>query len=264
MPCWWTAANSSADPLMPLARHGEVELHYQTKGKGPTLLFLHGFTASLSMWNAPIRTLSKSFHCLAIDLRGHGRSQSCARNKYSLAAMADDVLQILNDDGTDQAIVIGHSLGGMIAQHLAIYHQNWLTGLVLSSTTCLAPERERFTPLIEGAISLAAMSAAEKEANPALRHSNPLDEDTAWGCGEAVMTLPRYDRQLTNFALPSLIIYGDGDSGTILEGSKQLSASIPECRESVIVGAGHVPQITHSEAYTQALLDFFNDIEMDS
>ncbi len=248
---------------MPVARHGEVELHYQTKGTGPTLLFLHGFTASLAMWDAPIKTLSKSFHCLAKDLRGHGRSQRSVRENYTLAAMADDALQVLNDDNTNQAIVIGHSLGGMIAQHLAIHHQNRLTGLVLSSTTCLAPDRERFTPLIEGAISLAAMSASEREANPALRHSSPLDENTAWGCGEAVITLPRYDKQLTNFPLPALVIYGDGDSDTILQGSKQLISSIPECPESVVVGAGHVPQITHAEAYTQALRDFFNDVESD-
>ena len=249
---------------MVVAPRGDVDLHYQIKGSGPAILFLHGFTSSLAMWEAAIKSLAGSYRCLAMDLRGHGKSQSSARDKYTLAIMANDALQILNDAGVEQAFVIGHSLGGIIAQHLAVHHQNRLVGLVLSSTTCFAPDRERFTSLIEGAIELANMSAAERDANPALRHSNPLDPDTAWGCGETVVTLPRYDSQLTGFSLPTLVVYGDGDSETILSGSKQLIASIPDCRESVIIGAGHVPQITHAEAYAQAILDFFADVNGDS
>lgn len=163
---------------------------------------------------------------------------------------------VLNHDGVERAVVIGHSLGGMIGQHLAVHHQNRLAALVLSSTTCFAPPRNRFEPPIEGAVALAQMSTKDRAANPSLRHSSPLDEETAWGCGEAVMALPRYDESLTGFPFPALAIYGDKESDTILEGSRQLISAIPDCGESVIVDASHVPQITQAEAYTEALLDF--------
>ena len=246
---------------MPSARNRSIKLHYQATGTGMPILFLHGFTSSLEMWRTPIKALSQTYRCLCMDLRGHGQSTGGNRNIYSLSAMAEDALKVLNHDGVERAVVIGHSLGGMIGQHLAVHHQNRLTALVLSSTTCFAPPRNRFEPLIEGAVALAQMSTKDRAANPSFRHSSPLDEETAWGCGEAVMALPRYDESLTGFPLPALAIYGDKDSDTILEGSRQLISAIPDCGESVIVDASHVPQITQAEAYTEALLDFLRYLD---
>ncbi len=234
------------------------------KGSGMPVLFLHGYTASLAMWSATVDALSGAYNCLTMDLRGHGKSQSASRESYSLAAMAEDALRVLNENEVEErAVIVGHSLGGMIAQHLAVHHQDRISGLVLSSTTCFAPGRERFTPLIEGAVNLAHMTPEERQADPALMHSLPLDEDTAWGCGEAIMNLPRYDLDLGDFPFPAMAIYGDQDSENILKGSKQLIAALPDWSESIIVGAGHVPQISHPEAYAEALMDFLKDIASD-
>jgi 3-oxoadipate enol-lactonase len=247
---------------MPFAHRGSISLYYQAIGAGLPILFLHGFTSSHEMWRGPVKTLSASYQCLCMDLRGHGQSSVSQRSAYTLAAMADDALSVLNQQDVERAVVIGHSLGGMIAQHLAVHHQNRLAALVLSSTTCMAPPRDRFEPLIEGAIALARIPADDRATNSALQHSSPLDEDTAWGCGEAVMTLPRYDEQLAGVALPVLAIYGEKDSDTIINGSQQLVSAIPDCGESIVLDAGHVPQITHTEAYTEAVQDFLKNIEL--
>ena len=249
---------------MPTVRNGSVDLHYRASGDGFPILFLHGFTASLGLWNGVSSVFSTSFRCINMDLRGHGKSSPGPRESYSLESLSGDALKILDDDETDRAIVIGHSLGGMIAQHLAVHYQGRIAALVLSSTTCFVPPRDAFVPLIKGAIALASMSAEEKAMNPALRHSSPLDEDTAWGCGETILSLARYDQMLESFASPSLVIYGDQDSESIVKGSQQLVASIPLSRESIVLGAGHVPQVTHAEAYNEALSDLLQDLDLES
>lgn len=245
---------------MPSVRAGQVTLYYRATGAGFPILFLHGFTSTHDLWTPVTNVFSTSFRCICMDLRGHGKSSSSPRESYSLDAMAQDALRVLDDEEVYQAVIVGHSLGGMIGQHLAVHHADRVAGLVLSSTTCLAPARDAFEPLISAAISLAHMSPKERAAVPALQHSQPLDEDTAWGCGEAILSLPRYDKELETFNAPALAIYGDEDSPNIVSGSKQLVASIPTCHESIIAGGGHVPQITHTEAYTEALSDFLQDV----
>ncbi len=236
-----------------------IRLRYETRGSGPAILFLHGFTATRALWSAQMAALPGSLTGIAMDLRGHAESESGPQDTYSIRSLAADALAVLDDAGCETAIIAGHSLGGMIAQHMAVHCPSRVSGLVLSSTTCLAPDPQRFKPLIEGAIALADMPEEERAAHPLLCHSVPLDAATAWGCGKAILNLKRYDLELSPFTKPALVIFGDDDSDNIKDGSALLAKALPAAVKLEIPGSGHVPQLSHTDVYTAALSEFLND-----
>jgi pimeloyl-ACP methyl ester carboxylesterase len=241
---------------MATVRRDGVSLVYERRGTGPCLLFLHGFTATRALWSGQMDAFADTHTCIAMDLRGHGDSASGPQESYSIGSLAGDALAVLDDAGFESATVAGHSLGGMIAQHLAVHHADRMGAVILSSTTCRGPERERFEPLIKGAIALADMPEEDREADPLLRHSSPITAATGWGCGEAIMGLAPYDEQIGSFAKPALLVFGTDDSGNIRDGSALLAAALPGAKTVEIAGAGHVPQLSHAAAYNAALADF--------
>ena len=247
---------------MPTASNGPININYDVAGDGLPILFLHGFAASSKLWARVSGVFSTSFRCLSMDIRGHGKSSPGPRHNYSIAALSEDALIILDREYANHAILVGHAMGGMIAQHIAARRPERIAATVLSSTTCFAPPHEAVEDLMQASMSLQLMSPEQRESNPTLRYLSTLDEDTALGCCEAILGLPRYDLELSLLGSPALTIYGDEDDQYVIEGSKQLCNSIPDCQESIILGAGHVPQITHVEAYTEALSDFLQDLDV--
>ncbi|MFL2771953.1 MAG: alpha/beta fold hydrolase [Rhodospirillaceae bacterium] len=247
---------------MPTVSNGQININYDVAGDGLPILFLHGFAASSKLWAAVSGVFSTSFRCLSMDIRGHGKSSPGPRHNYSIEALAEDALMVLDREHANHAILVGHAMGGMITQHIAARHPERIAASVFSSTTCFAPPRYAVEDLMKASISLQLTSPEQRASNPTLRHLSPLDKDIALGCCEAILGLPRYDLELSLLGSPALAIYGDEDDQYVIEGSKKLCTSIPDCQESIILGAGHIPQITHVEAYTEALSDFLQDLDL--
>ncbi len=108
-------------------------------GEGPPLLLLNGWTASGLMWpSALMERLEARFHVVRVDNRGSGYSR-CARPPWTIAAMADDAAVALRATTSAPALVVGLSMGGMIAQELALRHPGLVRGLVLAGTRPPAP-----------------------------------------------------------------------------------------------------------------------------
>jgi 3-oxoadipate enol-lactonase len=120
---------------MPLARVGDVELFYQRGGSGPPLLYISGTGGDLrmrpSVFDGP---LPERFEVLAYDQRGMGRS-SKPDVRYSMADYADDAAGLMDEVGWDQALVIGVSFGGMVAQELVLRHPAKVKRLALACTS---------------------------------------------------------------------------------------------------------------------------------
>ena len=120
---------------MPTAKVGEIELYYELAGKGPRLLYISGTGGDLrtapSVFDGP---LPERFEVLAYDQRGMGRS-SKPDTRYSMADYADDAAALMQAVGWDQALVIGVSFGGMVAQELALRHPPKVRRLVLACTS---------------------------------------------------------------------------------------------------------------------------------
>jgi len=110
-----------------------LRMYYEVYGQGRPLLLLHGaFMTIHSNWDAMIPELAKTHKVIAVEMQGHGRTQDIDR-PFSLQTMADDAAAILNYMNADSADVIGYSMGGEVAQQLALLHPEKVRKLVLIS-----------------------------------------------------------------------------------------------------------------------------------
>ena len=246
---------------MPNLNHDSLKLHYKAEGEGTSLLFLHGYTATVSLWQAQAALFSATHRVIRLDQRGHGQSDGTEQEGYTLEAMAGDALALLDAEQIEHATVIGHSMGGMVAQQLLSQHNERIKAVVLSSTTPNAPPREYFEATVEWAVSFADIPAETRAADPLMRSSVPVSEATARGCGEMMMTMKGFTAELEGNPTPTLIVHGSDESEGILRGSSALSRALPNVKEVIISGAGHVAQITHTSEYNRALADFFSQLD---
>src|SRR3954469_23446012 len=110
-----------------------TSLHWESMGAGPTLLLIMGLGLSGGAWWRSVPTLAKRFRVITYDNRGTGGSTALTY-PYTTEAMADDALAVLESAGAEHAHVYGMSLGGMVAQQLALRHPKRVHGLVLGAT----------------------------------------------------------------------------------------------------------------------------------
>lgn len=238
-----------------------MRLFYEVEGdSGPAVLFLHGFAATSQLWRRQVKYFRADYRTICLDLRGHGQSDEAKNGVYSLSAFTDDIVAVLDDLRIENAIVIGHSMGGMVAQHFLLNYKERCRGLVLSSTTPNPPPREHFEPVIQWAMSLAEIPDELRAADPMMQNSQPISNATARGCGEMMITMPGFAGALRGNDTPALIIHGSDESDSILTGSRALAELLVGAREVLIDGAGHVAQITHAREYNQVLEAFFRNI----
>jgi pimeloyl-ACP methyl ester carboxylesterase len=128
-----------------------MELYFREYGSPrsdqPTLVFLHGLFGSSVNWHSIARQFENEWHVLAPDLRNHGRSQHCDQMSYT--QMAKDVADLLETLFVEQAIVIGHSMGGKVAITLAQHHPEKIAALVVADIAPVAYEHE-FDDILAG------------------------------------------------------------------------------------------------------------------
>lgn len=120
---------------MPFTSANGLQIYFERAGSGPPLLFISGTGGDLrnkpSVFDGP---LAKTFDLLAYDQRGLGQTEK-PDHPYSMADYADDAAALMADQGWDEALVLGVSFGGMVAQELALRHPGWVKRLVLACTS---------------------------------------------------------------------------------------------------------------------------------
>src|SRR5689334_13880682 len=157
-----------------------LDIHHEVEGEGPPIVFVHGLGATSNVWHAQRATLSKSYRVIVYDRSGCGRSQR-ARDGYSINAWADELAGLLDYLSVPSAVVVGHSLGSMVAQRFAGQYAKRTRALILAGGEAeLPPDARQIlterAQVIEAQGLLAevgpwltsALSAATREANPAL------------------------------------------------------------------------------------------------
>src|SRR5205807_814751 len=135
------------------APSGGLRIHYQDTGSGPPLLVLNGWTGSGLRWPAEWTSpLEQDFRLLRVCNRGTGWSD-LPDEPFTIADMAADALAVLDDRGIARAHLFGLSMGGMIAQHLALHHRDRVDRVVLAATAppmpdMVLPETDVFSRLM--------------------------------------------------------------------------------------------------------------------
>jgi pimeloyl-ACP methyl ester carboxylesterase len=131
---------------MPSVDVGGTELHYARTGGGEPMLLIQGMSATHLAWGRPfLSSLEQSFECIVFDNRGMGLSGR-AEVPFTIADLTGDTLGLLDALEVESAHVVGISMGGMIAQELALAHPERIRSLTLGATYCGGPEGTRMDP----------------------------------------------------------------------------------------------------------------------
>jgi pimeloyl-ACP methyl ester carboxylesterase len=254
------------------AQLGELDIHYVERGSGPALLLVPGIPAIASDWDALAERLSGSRRVIAYDNRGSGAS-TVTRAPYSCVQLAGDAVALLDHLDVERADVFGMSLGGMIAQELALGWPDRVNRLVLGCTHCglehaASPEREAGRAFAmetddwaERMAALAPFAFAAGVDGELLgrfiekKSRDVQDPEGYRGQIAAVLAHDTYDR-LPRIACPTLIVTGDGDRVIPGASSDTLHQRIPGSRLEVIAGAGHLFFLERPEDSLRLLEDF--------
>lgn len=260
------------------ARVNGVELVYELHGTGEPLVLIHGAQGDRSMFFGLTPVFAQRFRVLTFDQRGSGESDK-PDMAYSIALLADDTAALMDHVGFASAHIIGVSMGGMIAQELALRHPHKVRSLVLGCTTPGGPRAVRLggdafaraytaTPLSPEergrALAEAAFTKGYIERHPEViaalveaRRHRPLDPEALARRLQAAYTHDTYDR-LPQIACPTLVITGKDDMLISWENSRLLAERIPGAALVVLAPAGHVFWVEQAEQAQSAILSFLS------
>lgn len=255
---------------MPYVETNGIKMHYQEKGQGDPLILAMGFGAPGDLWEAHVNEYARHFRCIFPDNRGVGLTDPPA-GPYSTAMMADDYAGLMDALGIEKARVAGISMGGAIAQQLALRHPQKVQRLLLISTWGKFNNYARvvyenlkklrrvvdpgdFMELLQLWIFAADYFETNlqtlKEGQEAARNNpNPQTQQGFEGQLDACIQHDVVD-QLHKISVPTFIVVGEDDIFTPLPFSQLLHEKIPGSEIWVIPRTGHV---CHWEA-----LDAFN------
>ena len=236
-------------------------------GEGPPLLMVHGFTGAKEDFADHAPRFAEHREVVLFDHRGHGASENPPDvAAYSLDRLAADTLQVADALGLERFMLLGHSMGGMVARRLVLAHPERVDALVVMDTS-LAGD----VALTEGMTALRLLldeaNIHGSEADHRVRRERLGYVEFAarkWAdvAPEAYAALSReMTRQPEQLELmraitcPTLVIVGEQDA-TFLPGAHAMASTIPGARLVIVPDAGHSPQFENPDAYFDAVDGF--------
>lgn len=244
---------------MPTVTANNIELFYRDDGEGQHVLFIQGLGVDHRGWGAATRPLAKRFRCISYDNRDVGRSATVDA-PYDVLDMAADAIGLLDALDIAQADVVGTSMGGIIAQEIAIRHPKRVRRLVLVTTYTSGDPRG--SAIFEGQALLRRTLSREDYCRAtfwsAYSHQDYRRDDgfveqmiarTAgndlWQPQDAyerhvrAVTSANTEGRLDHISAPTLILAGAEDILTPTRFSQRLASDIPNNKLEIIEGAGH-------------------------
>lgn len=260
---------------MPHVSVNGVDLHYREAGEGFPVLLIHGFTGNSRNWALTVPALSASFRTISPDLRGHGISSKPTRPEdYTLEVLAADVLALIRHLGISQCYLAGHSMGGMVAQHLVLSQPQLFRALVLVDTAAnplpgmMTPERQRLIDIArQGDMEAVFEEQLRLNLLPPEIVSRPeilqiRREQFRLVAPEAYIYLSQAMaerrpllEELAGIQIPTLIICGEKDE-PFVSPSQAMHQRIAGSELAVIAGSGHTPQIERPKEFNDILVRF--------
>jgi pimeloyl-ACP methyl ester carboxylesterase len=260
-------------PKLPLA---DCAIHYELHGTaGPPVVLVHGYTGDVSDWRHQIADLAPDHRVLVMDQRGHGRSSAPRdRASYTIERMADDVAALLDAVAFERFHLVGHSMGGMVAQELALRAPERLLSLVLEDT---GPDfavgridavRKLFAERLRVAEEQGMAAVADLPSPPRPPH-HPRERaeqerarlaamslDGFAGGWQALCEWPGTRDRVDAIRTPTLVVYGELDV-MVVAGSQWLAENVPGAAVEKIPEAGHSPQFERPDLFNAALRRHF-------
>jgi pimeloyl-ACP methyl ester carboxylesterase len=261
---------------MPKANVGDIQLYYEEHGQGEPLLLIMGLGASTLSWSEQIPAFSREFRVIAFDNRGAGRSDKPAV-RYTMALFADDAAGLMDALNIDSAHVYGQSMGGFVAQELALRYPQRVRTLVLGSTSCGGRHAVAASPenlAVVGMMNVLTPREAAEKGLPllysdefiachrealiqrSLRESELRPPPDAFGRQvQAAIRHKTFDR-LADIHCPTLVITGGDDKVVPPDNSRLLAEGIPGAELAVLPGAGHGYLLEKASESNAIVLEF--------
>lgn len=266
---------------MPITKANGIDLYYEIHGEGEPLLLIMGLSLNSKSWFRTLPALSEHFKVIIFDNRGTGLS-SKPETPYSIELMAEDASAVLDAAGVESAHVYGISMGGMIAQRLALKHPERVRSLVLGCTT--SGGENHVQPGAD--VSMLMLSRASSTATP---------EEMAWATApilysqaflenqrdrvaediqkrieipilpyaymlqlQACLTHDTYN-EIEQINVPTLVIHGDEDKLVPYDNGVTLAQKIPNAQFLTVPGAGHIYPTEAMDLVNKKVIEFLKN-----
>ena len=268
---------------MPIANINGMNLNYELAGKGPAVVFLRGGNGNARDWANQVPVLSTKYKVIALDIRGHGKSEGPkSEAEYSIPIITEDVLELLNLLGIKKCCLAGHSFGGFVSLQFAVTHQDRLSGLVLVDTSSGpygggdTKTGQLTKKVVELAISQGMEAAFEYDArhNPEriekFKIHPELREEARqtmlmmsvnayiWGSRTVAKWQPVTPR-LFEIKVPTMIFWGEDDI-RFATAVKILETGIAGSILTKVKGVGHSPHQDAPDIFNRNLLKFLERV----
>jgi 3-oxoadipate enol-lactonase len=266
---------------MPIKDIDGCEIYYEIKGKGEPLLLITGLGYGSWFWHRLVPELEEDFQIILFDNRGSGQSAK-PEGPYTVPLMAGDTAGLLDALKLDHISILGHSLGGFIAQELAVSRPDLVGKLILASTNhggmkVIPITQEALTvmtnregdpiELVKRGIEIAC-APGFVESHPEIvkelidyRFTNPVpppqyQAQFAAGAGTASYTDSQVEQRMASIQVPTLILSGDHDRVVPPGNAELMAEKITDARIVLIQNTGHIFPIEDPVAAASAIKDF--------
>jgi pimeloyl-ACP methyl ester carboxylesterase len=266
---------------MPKVDVNSICIHYEIHGSGEPVVLIGGLGADTFLWSHQIPELAQRFQVIVFDNRGAGESDK-PDEPYSIPMFAADTSGLMKALGIERAHVVGASLGGLIAQELALTHPEMVDRLVLVCTTFNGPGSAR--PSLWSLIPI--LFAARRTGNPEtdIRRSfavftskqwvdanlDEVDEYVAWRVAhpqppfafkrqrQAIKGFTTADR-LGGISAPTLIVHGDSDRVVPVANAGLLAERIPRSKVVILEDSGHACTFDQRARFNEVVVEFLTN-----
>jgi len=262
---------------VPRVKVSDIQMNYEVTGEGHPLVMIMGLGGNLDWWDPRmIQGLSKNFKTIVFDNRGAGRTD-VSDKEYTISLFADDTAGLMDALRIPSAHVLGISMGGMIAQELALNHPEKVERLVLCSTSCggersVLPSEETFSTLMRGGTVQSAEEGARLTLSICLTKEfidkspdyvesmtrrileAPISPEAFQRQLGAIMSFSTFER-LPGIKAPTLVLCGRRDVLIPPENGSILARAIPGAELVFFEGSAHALAENTEEA-TKAISEF--------
>ncbi|MFW9805715.1 MAG: alpha/beta fold hydrolase [Candidatus Thorarchaeota archaeon] len=270
---------------LPYATIGEVDIYYEIHGPpdAPPLVLIGGWASYRWVWFRQIPTLMQKYKCIVFDNRGAGKS-SKPDYPYTIEMMAGDTVGLLDVLGIENAHILGISMGGLIAQQIALSHPEKVRSLILVSTHFGG---SNYIPIPDDVVALLVALPTETisyEQAREMRYRATFSEQFIAENKELMKQIDSWVQQhpaplfaqvhqssataefdseseLKNITVPTLILQGANDFTILPKNAELLAERIPNSRLQFIEGAAHFVIIEKYEEFNNAVMNFIDEVE---
>jgi len=249
-----------------------ASLHYLEAGKGKPIICFHSTPASAQFYRPQLEHFSRDYRVIAVDLRGHGDSDKPV-GAYRIADFYADYLAIFDALELRDFVLVGCSVGGIVAQWYALEHGSNLRGLVLIGSPCSRRGRDVagfHRAVREKGWEQVVRGLVDKQLHPS---TPPAVKE--WAVSEYLKT-PLYVREaeeeallaevhhterIGNITVPTLLAAGDAEEHEIFQQMELMSRTMPRAEWHVFHGAAHVPNFEKPAEFNERMTRFLRKIQ---